>query len=242
MTPTDTSVKRHEFTDGLRDGIAIFIGYLAVSFAFGIQAHEAGLSVLTASAMSLLNVTSAGQFSALELIARHGSILELILLQLIVNLRYLLMSTALSQRIPPDAPLIRRLGTAYGVTDEIFTLSVFRKGTLTGAYSAGLICISVSGWVAGTALGAGAGSILPERLVSALGIAIYGMFLAIILPKARRDRVILAVVLCSMLLSAAMEWTPLLSSISTGFRIIIVTLTVAGVAAILRPIPDEEGI
>ncbi|MBQ7680431.1 MAG: AzlC family ABC transporter permease [Butyrivibrio sp.] len=228
-----------DFRQGLQDGIAICIGYLAVSFAFGIQAHETGLTAVQAAAMSFLNVTSAGQFSALELIFRQASLMELALLQLVVNLRYLLMSTALSQKFAPQASLLQRLGTAYGVTDEIFTLSVLRPGTLTAAYSAGIIGISVFGWVAGTALGAGAGQILPERLVSALGIAIYGMFLAIILPESRKNRPVLIVVLCAMVISALMQVIPFLAVISSGFRIIIVTLLVAGVAAAISPVPPE---
>ena len=223
---------------GAKDGLPICLGYLAVSFAFGIQAVEAGLSVLQSAIMSLSNVTSAGQFSALELISRGAPLLELALLQLIVNLRYLLMSTALTQKVP-NTSFFYRLSMAYGVTDEIFGVSITRREKLTPAYSFGLIAVSVLGWVSGTTLGAAAGNVLPAIIVSALGLAIYGMFLAIILPEARTDRTILMVVLSSMALSAVFTWIPVLSGISSGFRIIIVTILVAGAAAILKPERDS---
>lgn len=222
---------------GAKDGLPICLGYLAVSFAFGIQAVEAGLSVLQSAIMSLSNVTSAGQFSALELISRGAPLLELALLQLIVNLRYLLMSTALTQKVP-NSSFFYRLSMAYGVTDEIFGVSITRREKLTPAYSFGLIAVSVLGWVSGTTLGAAAGNVLPAIIVSALGLAIYGMFLAIILPEARTNRTILMVVLSSMALSAVFTWIPVLSGISSGFRIIIVTILVAGSAAILKPERD----
>ena len=238
--------KKHEnnislLTEGVRDGIAICLGYLAVSFAFGIQAGKAGLSVFQAALMSLTNVTSAGQFSALDLIERGAPLLELALLQLVVNLRYLLMSTALTQKFSPSASTLYRLGTAYGVTDEIFGVSITRKGDLRPPYSFGIISISVLGWVSGTVLGASAGNILPARIVAALGLAIYGMFLAIILPEARTSKPMLIVVLSAMAMSALFTWLPLLSRISSGFRIIIVTLVIAGIAAVLFPVSDESG-
>ena len=209
------------FKEGIRDGIPIGVGYFAVSFAFGIQAADIHLSPFQAGLISLMNVTSAGQFAGLSVIAQAGTYFEMAILQFIVNLRYLLMSAALSQKLPGDTKTVHRLGIAYGVTDEIFGISIARKGPLDPRYSYGAILTAVAGWVGGTVLGASAGAILPEMVVSALGIALYGMFLAIIIPPAREEK-------------------PVLASLSQGMRIILVTLVVAGACAVLWPIPDEE--
>lgn len=231
---------RHEFRMGLRDAIPICLGYLAVSFAFGIQAAEAGLTVFQASLMSLVNVTSAGQFSALDLIVNNGTYAEIALLQFVVNMRYMLMSTALSQKLSSKVGTISRCLIAYGVTDEIFGLSVTRKGKLNPAYSYGLIICSVFGWVLGTFLGAYAGQVMPRRIISALGLAIYGMFIAIIIPDARESLAVLVVVISAMALSTIFTYAPVLGDISSGFRIIIVTVAVAAVAAVLSPVNNEE--
>ncbi len=232
--------KEHEFTRGLRDAIPICLGYLAVSFAFGIQASEAGLSVFQASLMSLTNVTSAGQFSSLDLIYHNAAYAEMALLQFVVNIRYMLMSTALSQKLTEKNGTLQRCLIAYGVTDEIFGLSVTRKGHLDPHYSYGLIICSVFGWVMGTFLGAFAGHIMPQRLISALGLAIYGMFLAMIIPDARESVAVMMVVIGAMVMSCVFTYVPGLSSISSGFRIIIVTVVIAALAAFISP-QKEEG-
>lgn len=229
-----------EYRQGLVDGIPICLGYLAVSFAFGIQASEAGLSVFQAALMSLTNVTSAGQFSSLDLIRSNAAFAEMALLQFVVNLRYMLMSTALSQKLAPKESTFKRCLIAYGVTDEIFALSVVRKGRLNPAYSYGLITVSVFGWVLGTFLGAFAGQIMPQRLISALGLAIYGMFLAIIIPEAREKISVLCVVAGAMAMSTIFTYAPVLKNVSSGFRIIIVTVIIAGAAAALAPTENEE--
>ena len=232
--------KVNEFLRGLKDAIPVCLGYLAVSFAFGIQAAEAGLSVFQASLMSITNVTSAGQFSSLELIATNAAYAEMALLQLVVNLRYMLMSTALSQKLSSKESTLSRCLVAYGVTDEIFALSVLRKGRLKPAYSYGLIICSVFGWVMGTFLGAFAGEIMPHRLISALGLAIYGMFIAIIIPDARENMALMIVVISAMVMSTLFTYLPVLNTISSGFRIIIVTIVIAAAAAILAPRQEEE--
>ena len=229
----------NEFKRGLRDAIPICLGYLAVSFAFGIQASEAGLSVFQASFMSLANVTSAGQFSSLDLIKNNATYAEMALLQFVVNLRYMLMSTALSQKLSHKESTLRRCLVAYGVTDEIFGLSVTTKGRLYPEYSYGLIVCSVFGWILGTFLGACAGQLMPHRLISALGMAIYGMFLAIIIPDSKENKVILAVVISAMALSTIFTYAPVLKDISSGFRIIIVTVVVALTAAYFAPRSEE---
>ena len=232
-------IRKQYFLSGLKDGMPICFGYFAVSFAFGIQAAGIGLSVFEASVLSALNVTSAGQFAALAIIASGASLFELAFTQLIINLRYFLMSCALSQKLSPSLPLGHRLGIAYGMTDEIFAVSVSQREPLSPFYSYGLIAVAIPGWVLGTALGAAAGNILPAVLTNALGIAIYGMFIAIILPPAKENRVVAGVVVLSMVLSALFTYLPVLCNISSGFRIIVITLITAGGAALLFPIPDE---
>ncbi len=193
--------KISDFRDGCRDAIPICLGYIAVSFAFGIESSKIGMTPFQSMMTSLLNVTSAGQFSALSIIAAQGSFIELIVLQFIINLRYMLMSAALSQKLDPELPTPYRLGISYGVTDEIFGVSVLKKGKLYPMYSYGLIFISVFGWVLGTLLGAMAGQIMPHRLISCLGLAIYGMFIAIIVPDTRKSSAVMAVVASAMALS-----------------------------------------
>ena len=230
-----------EFKKGCEHAIPICLGYIAVSFAFGIEASKIGMTTFQAAITSLLNVTSAGQFSALELIARNGSFVELAILQFIINLRYMLMSTALSQKLDPAVTTAQRLGISYGVTDEIFALSVLRKGRLYPAYSYGLIITSVFGWVFGTTLGAISGQIMPERLISCLGLAIYGMFIAIIIPDTRINKAVLFVVLSAMGLSTVFTYAPFLKDyISGGFRIIIITVVISALAAVIAPVKHEE--
>ena len=228
---SNNSSFRENFLAGLKDGLPICLGYLAVSFAFGIQAVESGLTVFEATMISLLNVTSAGQFAGIGIIAANGSFLEIAASQLIINLRYSLMSVAISQKIDPKLPTLKRLGIAFGMTDEIFAVSAARPGVLQPSFSLGAISISVAGWVLGTFLGAYAGQILPDRVISALGLALYGMFLAIIIPPARDSRPVLYVVLLAMFLSVLFTYAPYLRLISSGFRIIIVTLLSAGLFA-----------
>lgn len=236
--------KKQDFLQGIRLGIPIFLGYAAVSFVFGLQALQAGLTPFQAALMSAVNLTSAGQFAALELIATSAPLLELVVLQAIINLRYLLMSTVLSQKVEKSATTFQRMKIAYGVTDEIFAVSVLRKEELRPSFSYGIILISALGWVGGTALGALAGQILPDRLISALGIALYGMFLAIIVPRAKRSRKVLAVVLSAVILSTLFTYVPFLSGISSGVRMILITVTVSALAAFFLPpegdLPKEE--
>lgn len=236
-SPSDPLVN---FKDGIRDGIPIALGYLAVSFAFGIQAASSGLSVFQATLISLTNVTSAGQFAGISVIAATGSYLEMAGVQLVINLRYMLMSAALSQKVAPDLPTYKRLGIAFGVTDEIFGVSIVRPGILSPAFSAGAILIAVAGWVLGTFLGAFSGEILSAALISALGVALYGMFIAIVVPPARNDRNIASAALMAVLISALFTYAPVVKDISSGTRIIIITVVVSVFAALLFPVKGEE--
>ena len=228
------------FKKGLRDGIPVMLGYFTVSFAFGIQAAACGITSLQAALLSLLNVTSAGQLASLSVIAAGGSYVALAIQQAVVNIRYLLMSASLSQHVSKELPTRSRMTMAYGITDEIFALSAMYPVPLKPVYTYGLICCAVPGWVAGTFLGSTMGQILPARIVSALGLAIYGMFLAIIIPDARKSRPILFCVLAAMGGSILFRYCPGLNSIPESYRLVIVTLAVGFAAALLAPVPDEE--
>ena len=203
--------QKRPFYSGLIHGIPIGLGYLAVSFTFGIMAVSSGLSVFQSVLISLTNLTSAGQFAGLGIITAGSSYLEMAAVQLVINLRYCLMSCSLSQKLDHKMPLFHRFLMAYGVTDEIFGVSVCHPGTLSPFYSYGLMSAAVPGWTLGTLLGALSGSLLPERLLNALGVALYGMFLAIIVPPARENRILRAVVLLSMTASFVFTLIPVLN-------------------------------
>lgn len=210
--------QKRPFYSGLIHGIPIGLGYLAVSFTFGIMAVSSGLSVFQSVLISLTNLTSAGQFAGLGIITAGSSYLEMAAVQLVINLRYCLMSCSLSQKLDHKMPLFHRFLMAYGVTDEIFGVSVCHPGTLSPFYSYGLMSAAVPGWTLGTLLGALSGSLLPERLLNALGVALYGMFLAIIVPPARENRILRAVVLLSMTASFVFTLIPVLNTIHPDLR------------------------
>lgn len=229
-----------QFKAGLKDGVPIGLGYLAVSFTFGIMAKGAGLTILEAVVLSLTNLTSAGQFAGLGIITAGSSLVEMALTQLIINLRYCLMSCSLSQKLDSKMPHFHRFLMAYGVTDEIFGVSVCKNGILSPYFSYGLMAMAVPGWTIGTLLGAVSGSLLPTRLLSALNVALYGMFLAVIIPPAREKKVLRIVIPVSMALSFLFTLIPVLKDISSGFKIIILTFIMAGAAAYLFPVKEEE--
>lgn len=227
--------KISQFKAGLKDGIPIGLGYLAVSFTFGIMAKGAGLTTLEAVVLSFTNLTSAGQFAGLGIITAGSSLVEMAMAQLIINLRYCLMSCSLSQKLDSHMPFFHRFLMSYGVTDEIFGVSVCKSGVLSPYFSYGLMAMAVPGWTIGTLLGAVSGSLLPARLLSALNVALYGMFLAVVIPPARENKVLRMVILVSMALSFLFTQIPVLRDISSGFKIIILTFIVAGSAAVLFP-------
>lgn len=225
---------------GVKDGFPIFLGYLAVSFTFGIAAKNAGLSCAQAVLISATNFTSAGQFAGLNLIVTSASYLEMAFTQLIINLRYCLMSSALSQKFDAKMPFWHRFLVAFGNSDEVFGVSVSVPGKLNPCYSYGLMSAALPGWILGTLLGVVSGGLLPARVISALSVALYGMFIAIIVPPARKSRIIAGIVSVSMLLSFLFAKLPGLRQISSGFRIIILTLLIAGAAAVLFPVRSEK--
>jgi len=231
--------KKKLFTNGLRDGIPIALGYLSVSFGFGITAVNQGLSPLTAVLISLTNLTSAGQVAGVEVIIAMGTLLEMALTQLTINLRYFLMSLSLSQKLDSAFTLPHRLLASFGITDEIFGVASSKKERITPVYMYGLILLPFIGWSLGTLLGAVAGNILPDAIKYALGIAIYGMFVAIVVPPAKKNRVIAGLVLVSMLISWVSTVIPVVSDLSSGFRIILLTVVISAVGAILFPAQED---
>lgn len=227
------------FVQGIKDGIPIGLGYLSVSFSFGIAAVSQGLSVLYATLISMTNLTSAGQVAGLGIIAAGGTLLEMALAQLIINMRYALMSISLSQKLDSSFTTGHRLAVSFGITDEIFAVASGKKGDINRSYMYGLIAVPFVCWSLGTLLGAAAGEILPARLKAALGIAIYGMFIAIFIPPARRSAGVLTVVLFSAAMSCCFKYIPALSEVSVGFVIIICALAASVLGALVFPVKDS---
>ena len=229
---------KSRFLTGVSHGIPICLGYLSVSFGFGINAAASGLSTIEASIISASNLTSAGQAAGVGIIAAGGTLLEMILVQLTINIRYALMGLSLSQNLDKKFTTPNRLLASYGITDEIFAVCSAQKQPLTPAYMYGIILISMLGWVTGTFLGASAGQLLPQSISSALGIVLYGMFIAIVVPPARRNKSILFVAAASALLSIIFKYV--ITIVSSGFSVIICAIAAAAVGALLFPIDDEE--
>ena len=228
-----------EFLRGIKGGLPICMGYLGVSFAFGIFAVEKGLSIMEATLISMTNLTSAGQFAAVPVIVGGGTFLELILGQIIINLRYTFMSVALSQKLDKSVRLIDRFIISFANTDEIFAVAVSNKEDVGRSYLYGLIITPYLGWSLGTLIGATMGAILPHIVISALGIAIYAMFVAIVVPQMKEDRKMLLCVLFSVLLSCIFYYTPVLKSIPQGFVITVCALIASMAFAYFAPIGDD---
>ena len=220
---------------GFRDGIPIGLGYFAVAFSLGIAAKNAGLTPFQAFLTSALCHASAGEYAGFTVIAAAASFLEMATITLIANARYLLMSCAMSQRIDPKMPFLHRLVMSFYITDELFGISIARPGYLNPWYTYGAVLFASPCWAVGTALGAIAGNLLPLRFVSAFSVALYGMFLAIFIPPARKDRVILGIVALCFLLSGAASYLPITAALSEGTRTILLTLLISAGAALLFP-------
>ncbi len=230
----------NSFKKGLKDGLPICIGYFSVSFAFGIFAVENGLSVLQAVIISLTNLTSAGQLAAVPIIACGGSLVELAISQLVINSRYSLMSVSLAQKLSKRVKLFERFLIAYGNTDEIFAVSVSNEGEVGSRYMYGLIMLPVVGWTSGTLFGAIAGNILPPIVSAALGVAIYGMFIAIVVPVTKKEKSTALCVLTAIVFSCIFKYAPILKTVPTGFTIIICAVTASVIFALVAPVKSEE--
>lgn len=227
------------FYDGMRDGLPIGLGYFAVAFSLGIAARAAGLDTLQATLASLLCNASAGEYAGFTVIAANSAYIEMVAVTLVANARYILMSCAMSQRFSPSTRIYHRIAMGFDITDELFGIAMARPGSLEPSYTYGAMLVSVPMWAAGTALGAAAGNILPASVVTALGVALYGMFLAIIIPPARRERAVGITVAVSFAASFAAARLPDVSGISEGTRTVILTLVIAAAAALIFP-RDEE--
>lgn len=230
----------NSFKKGIFDGIPIALGYLTVSFAFGISACEAGLTIIEVLLISMTNVTSAGQLAAVPIMAAGGSILELCGAQLVINMRYSLMSVSLSQKLGKSVRLRDRFLISFVNTDEVFAVASAQNGTVGRKYLYGLILTPYLGWSLGTFLGAAAGNILPQVVVSALSIAIYGMFVAIVTPVAKKSRSVALCAIFSAGLSCLFRYTPFLSKIPSGFVIMICALVASALFALIFPIDTAK--
>ena len=229
---------KSQFGKGVVHGIPRALGYLSVAFGFGIMAVRAGLSVLQAVGISMTNLTSAGQAAGVGIIAAGGTLIEMALTQLVINIRYALMGLSLSQKLDGNFSVFHRITASFGITDEIFAVASAQPVKVTPKYMYGLILISFLGWSSGTFLGAAAGRLLPEALTSSMGIVLYGMFLAIIIPPSRKNRNIFSAVIIAALVSVLFKFV--FTFVSLGFAVIICAVAAAAAAAILFPIKDEE--
>ena len=236
----DSMNRKNAFLKGLVDGVPICLGYISVSFAFGIFAVENGLSALEALLVSMTCVTSAGQLAAVPIIALEGGLAQLAVSQLVINMRYALMSISLSQKLDERVTLADRFAIAFVNTDEVFAVASGQYGRVSKWYMYGLILTPWAGWAVGTVTGALAGNILPAVVTGSLGVAIYGMFIAIVVPELKKSRAVAGCVAIAVGLSCLFHFTPMLNSVPSGFAIIICACAASALAAVLAPIEIEE--
>ncbi len=229
------------FKKGIKDGLPICLGYISVSFAFGMMATQGGLPVWVALLISMSNVTSAGQFAGTALILTGGMYLEIAVTTFVINIRYMLMSLSLSQKVDDAMTGLQRWILSFEITDEIFAVAMQQKGNVNARYLSGLMLTPYAGWSLGTLLGATATNLLPMGARTALGIAIYGMFIAIIVPPARHSRPIAKVIGISVVLSCIFKWVPRLNGISSGWVIILCAVVASAYAALRYPVHEAEG-
>lgn len=228
-----------QFLQGIKDGSAIGIGYLSVSFTFGLTAVASGLQWWEAVLVSMMNLTSAGQFAGITIMAAAGTYIELALSQLVINLRYALMSISLSQKVDKEFHAGKKMLLGFAVTDEIFAVAMSREGEVSSRYFAGLAVLPYLGWTLGTLAGAVCGNILPQNVSDALGLAIYGMFIAIIVPAMKKDSRILKITLLAVVFSFALYYLPGLKNISSGFAVILCAVAASAVGAVFFPMEEE---
>lgn len=233
-------MKKNDFLKGLADGLPICFGYISVAFAFGISTVSAGLGVIEAVLISMTNVTSAGQLAAVPIIAAGGTLVEMAASQLVINLRYSLMSVSLSQKLDKGVSLLHRAVIAFVNTDEVFAVASAQKGSVSKYYMYGLILTPYLGWSLGTLLGAVAGDVLPGVVTSALGIAIYGMFVAVVVPAVKQSKATALCVVFATGLSCLFRFVPALSAVPEGFVIIICAVSASAVFALAKPVEISE--
>ncbi len=233
-------MRQHEVFDGIKDGVPIALGYFSVSVAFGVSAVQAGVPWWGSTLISLTNLTSAGQKAGVDVMAVGGSILLIILTTLIINLRYFLMGISMSQKVESKMSLFKRMLVAFGITDEIYAVSMARKTDLSGSYMAGVIIPPIFGWTGGTLVGSVATSFMPQILAEAMGIALYGMFIAVIVPPSKENKNVFSAVLISIALSVVFAFVPFLQKLSTGWAVILITIIVSSIMATVCPVKENE--
>ena len=227
------------FHKGIKDGIPIALGYFSVSIAFGLMAAEAGCTAFEALLISFTNLTSAGQFAGVTVIAASGTYLEMALTQLVINSRYSLMAVSLSQKANSKFKGIWRLLLGFAITDEIFAVAIGNDDDISKEYFGGLMILPIIGWSAGTVCGAVLGNIMPMIITNALGIALYGMFIAVVVPKARQNIHVLITAALAVGISSLIYYAPLFSGVSTGFAIIISAAAASAAGAVFFPVKEE---
>ncbi len=237
---TKTRKNYNDLFIGINKGLPIALGYIPVSFTFGLMMADSGMNVWIIILISMTNLTSAGQFAGAGLIIANATLFEITLTTFVINIRYMLMSLSLSQKLVPGITLLKRSVMAFGITDETFAVASLEKGEITFPYMAGLVTCPYWGWALGTALGALTQSILPDIMRQSMGVALYGMFIALFVPASKKSKAALTVVLASVMLSSAFNWLPLIKQISKGWVIIIVTVAASGLGALLFPRGEEE--
>ena len=228
------------FAEGVKDGVPIALAYLAVSFSLGIATKNVGFTPWQGFVVSTLCAASAGEYIGFTMVAAGATLMETAIATLITNARYLLMSCAMSQRTDPKMPFFHRIFIGQFITDELFGIAIARKGMINPFYSYGAFLVAIPAWSFGTALGVVAGNIMPISLASAFSVALYGMFIAIIIAPARKDKAVALVVVASFILSSVGAYLPLFAGIAEGTKTMVVTVVVATAAAILLPHSDEE--
>ena len=229
-----------DFKKGFSDGIPIGLGYFSVAFGFGILAMSSKISAFFAWLISATNLTSAGQVAGVEIIAASGTIVEMALTQLVINLRYSLMGFSLTQKLDNSFTTPKRLLLAFGITDEIYAVAISQKGKITASYMAGLIVIPFIGWTSGTVAGALANQLLPDIIANNMGILLYGMFIAVFIPAAKKSKAVLVTVIIASIISILLKY--FLPSVSSGFSVIISAVIAAIICAALFPVSEEEGL
>lgn len=231
---------KKEFKEGIRGGLPIGLGYLPVSFTFGFLAVSGGLPLWIAVLISFTNLTSAGQFAGTSLILAGAGYVETGLTTFVINIRYMLMSLSLSQKLEQRTGTLKRLVLAFGITDETFVVSSLRQDSLSAPYMIGLMMMPIAGWNIGTLLGGSISGLLPEALQNAMGIALYAMFIALIIPAARKSRSVFIVILTAVFVTCILKYIPLFAAISSGFRVILATIVASALGAWLFPGEEEE--
>ncbi len=225
--------------NGLRDGLPLGIAYFAVSFAFGIYATKNNISIFDSFIISLTNLTSAGQFAGIDMITRGSAIIEVVITELVINIRYLIMSCSLSQKYDSDLPLIHRAITAFAITDEIFGVVCCQPGKVSPFYTYGIMCMTIPSWCLGTVCGCFSGTFLSKSLITSLGIAVYSLYFAIIVPPSKNDKIIRNVCIAAMVLAVIFAYTPYLKDLLPGIRILIITVSISSIAALICPVKDD---